>query len=121
MFIIYAHNMSNGTMFSQLDSYKDQEFFEDHKRFSFTTINEERTYEVFASLKVKVPVENDLAYYEYSGDLADDDYEDLVYYLKTNSLISAEGPRDREQILILSTCSYHTEDGRFIIAAKRIE
>lgn len=121
MFIIYAHNMSNGTMFSQLDSYKDQEFFEDHKRFSFTTINEERTYEVFASLKVKVPVENDLAYYEYSGDLADDDYEDLVNYLKRNSLIAAEGPRDREQILILSTCSYHTKDGRFIIAAKRID
>lgn len=120
MFIIYAHNMSNGTMFSQLDSYKDQEFFEDHKRFSFTTINEERTYEVFASLKVKVPVENDLAYYEYSGDLADDDYEDLVNYLTANSLISAEGPSNREEILILSTCSYHTKDGRFIIAAKRI-
>ena len=121
MFIIYAHNMSNGTMFSKLDSYKDQEFFESHKTFSFTTINEERTYEVFASLKVKVPVENDLAYYEYSGDLEDGDYEDLVNYLTANSLISAEGPSDREQILILSTCSYHTEDGRFIIAAKRID
>lgn len=122
MFIIYAHNMSNGTMFSKLDSYKDLDFYKDHKTISFTSIDEERTYEVFSSLRVKVPVENDLAYYDYSGDLIDQDYQDLVDYLQGKSLIKTDSaPKNREQILILSTCSYHTRDGRFIIAAKRIK
>lgn len=122
MFIIYAHNMSNGTMFSKLDSYKDPDFYKDHKLITFTSVDEERTYEVFASLRVKVPVEDDLAYYEYSGDLSDEDYQDLVAYLERKSLIKTDSaPKEREQILILSTCSYHTRDGRFIIAAKRIK
>lgn len=121
MFIIYGHNMSNGTMFAALPSYEKEDFYQDHKEIILTTPEEERAYEVFASLKVQVPVKDGVAYYNYSGDLDDASYKELVQYLEENSLIqTGTGPKNREQILILSTCSYHTEDGRFFIAAKRI-
>ena len=121
MFIIYGHNMSNGTMFAALPSYEKEDFYQDHKEIILTTPEEERAYEVFASLKVQVPVKEGVAYYNYSGDLDDASYKELVQYLEENSLIqTGAGPKNREQILILSTCSYHTEDGRFFIAAKRI-
>ena len=39
--IIYGHNMKNGTMFADLNKYKDKKFYESHKEVQFDTLTEE--------------------------------------------------------------------------------
>lgn len=122
-FIIYGHNMKNDTMFSTLDQYRDKTFFQDNPTFTFTTLTETRTYQVFAAVSTRIlsGEEAGLRYYEYSGDLSRKGFDELLAWLKDNALYDSDiMPDYGEQILLLSTCSYHTADGRFVAAARRI-
>ena len=123
-FIVYAHNMKNGTMFGTLDSYANEDFWRENKTFSFNTLYEYREYEVFAAVKTEIlhADENGLRYYNCAGELSEADYKELEEWLSANSIYDTGiSPAYGEQILILSTCSYHTTDGRFVVAAKRIK
>lgn len=122
-FIIYGHNMKNNTMFGMLEKYADEDFWRENMTFSFNTLHEYREYEVFATVKTKIlhTDEMGLRYYDYAGKLSKEDFEKLENWLVVNSVYDTDiFPSYGEQILILSTCSYHTENGRFIVAARRI-
>ena len=121
-FIIYGHNMKNETMFGTLDNYLKAEFFEKNPEFTFGTLFEERTYRVFAAFKGRILGENEpgFRYYDCVGNLDEKDYKDLVEEIKRISLYKTdEEPEYGDQILLLSTCAYHTENGRFVVAAYR--
>ena len=123
-FIIYGHNMKNDTMFGTLDNYADEDFWRENKTFSFNTLYEYREYEVFAAVKTKILYtdEDGLRYYNYEGELSEADYKKMVEWLSANSVYDTYiSPAYGEQILILSTCSYHTTNGRFVVAARRIK
>lgn len=121
-FIIYGHNMGNNTiMFGTLDNYKEREFWQENKTFSFYTAAQKRTYEVFAAMETRILYtdEKGLRYYYYSGELSETDFFDLTEWLTGNALYDTDiVPANGEQILILSTCSYQTKNGRFIVAAR---
>lgn len=122
-FIIYGHNMKNKTMFGTLSSYQDKSFWERFPTFSFNTLYETRTYQVFAALECRILEDDEpgLRYYEYSGDLTEAEFGELTDWLLSNAAYETGiTPSYEEQILILSTCSYHTDNGRFIVAARRI-
>ena len=78
-------------------------------------------YDILAAFYSKVysiEEENVFRYYQYT-DLSDpEQFEQYVQQVKAASLYetgitAAYG----EQLLTLSTCSYHTEDGRFVVVA----
>lgn len=122
--IIYGHNMKNDTMFGTLDNYADKDFWETNSTFSFNTLNDYREYEVYAAVKTTIlhTDETMFRYYNYSGDLSQTEYEELVYWLAANAIYNTGiDPVYGEQILIISTCSYHDENGRFLVAARRIK
>ena len=78
---------------------------------------------MFAAVKTDVSQGNEaeLQYYSYPGELSETDYNDLENWLISNSAYNTDiYPAYGEQILILSTCSYHTENDKFIVAARRI-
>lgn len=121
-FIIHGHNMKNNTVFGTLDYYQDPAFFLQNKTFLFDTLYEHREYEIFAILRTHIlnMDEDGFRYYHASGKLTDVEYTELVNWLAANSLYTTNiTPVYGEQILILSTCSNHTENGRFIVAARR--
>ena len=123
MFIIYGHNMKNDTMFGTLDNYVDKDFWTEDRTFTFHTLFDDREYEVFAAVKTHImhTDEAGFRYYNCSGDLSQTEYEELVDWLAANSIYDTEiSPAYGEQILILSTCSYHADNGRFLVAARRI-
>lgn len=123
-FIIYGHNMKNDTMFGTLDNYADIDFWKENSTFFFNTLYEYREYEVFAAVKTEILHTDDegVRYYDYAGELSEEDYKELEEWLTVNSIYDTEiTPIYDEQILILSTCSYHTSNGRFIVAARRIK
>ena len=124
VFIIYGHNMKNDTMFGTLDFYAKEEFFHKTPVFTLNTVNEKRKYEVFAAVETRVLYQNEegFRYYEQLGELSEKEFVDLAGWLSENSLYDTGiTPIYGEQILILSTCSYNTQNGRFIVAARLAE
>lgn len=120
--IIHGHNMKNDTMFGTLDYYRDKSFCEEHPVFNFDTLYEQREYKVFAAVQCEVVAygKDGFKYYECGGDLSDKQYDELVQWLLANSFYdTGVRPDKSQQILILSTCSYQSTEGRFIVAAFR--
>ena len=120
-FVIYAHNMNNGTMFGTLDYYADKEWAEQHKYINFDTLDENRVYRVFAAFQTALGSGNEFKYNERAGKLSDEEYKTFVNEIKDASVMfSGECPDKKTQILMLSTCSYHAANGRFVVAAYRV-
>lgn len=123
-FIIYGHNMKNDTMFGTLDYYKEKSFWEENPRLSFTTVTEKREYEIFAALQTRVLYQDEAGYRYYFqvGDLTEEAFDELTGWFQQNALYDTGiTPTYGEQLVVLSTCSYHTDNGRFIIAARRTD
>ena len=123
LFIVYGHNMKNDTMFGTLDNYAVKSFWEETPSLLFTTTTECREYEIFAALKTRILYQDEPGYrwYYQAGDLTEEAFNELVSYLSENALYDTGiTPSYGDQITILSTCSYHEDNGRFLIAARRI-
>ena len=121
-YIIYGHHMKNGTMFSDLLHYADIEYWKQHPSINFDTLYEQNEYEVVAAFYTRIfhPDEADVfRYYDYT-DLTDKNlFDDFVEGIKDAAMydtgISVEYG---DNFITLSTCSYHTENGRFVVVAK---
>lgn len=128
--LIYGHHMKFGTMFHDLMEFEDQEFWENHRTFTFdvyvpqTGVTDSGEYEIFAVSRSEIQAEDSdaFAYYEYTG------YSDEEMFLEYVAGVKAEScydtgitPQYGEQIVTLSTCAYHAEEGRFYIAGRRVK
>ena len=51
--VLYGHNVRSGKMFDPLAGYKDEAFFKEHPEIELTTLNEPRTYRVFAAFNAE--------------------------------------------------------------------
>ena len=122
-YIIYGHHMKNETMFGTLPNYAEKDYWEEHRIISFDTVYEHGEYEVIAAFFGVVLAEGEpgFRYYRYK-DLTDPEiFEEYMDQLKTVAVydtgITAEYG---DELITLSTCSYHTTDGRFVVVAKKI-
>lgn len=123
-YLIYGHHMNNGTMFGRLPDYQDEDFCKEHPVIRFDTLYEHREYVVMAAFFSRIYGKDEqgvFRYYEYF-DLSDPAiFEEYVRQVNTAALydtgITAEYG---DELLALSTCNYHTADGRFVVVAKRI-
>ena len=120
--IIYGHNMNSGKMFRDIIKYESQEFYEDHKTFTFDTIYEDGVYEVIGAFYSQIYPEgsNEFKYYEFVGAAGEDDFMEYVNNIKRLSIIdTGVDVQYGDQLVTLSTCSYHVEDGRFAVIARK--
>lgn len=121
--IIYGHNMKDYSMFGSLMYYVSEDFYRQHKLISFDTIYEKQTYEIVAAIKTELVPEGSggFKYYEYTGSGDEDSFSEYIKFIEENKLYDTDAelsPGDK--ILTLSTCAYHSEDGRFIVVARKI-
>ena len=123
-YLIYGHHMKNGTMFATITSYGKEEFWQNHPVIRFDTLYETGTYEVVAAFYAKVYSADDVdvfRYYVYT-DLSDPEvFAEYAEQIKGAALYDtgievAYG----DQLLTLSTCEYHTANGRFVVVAKKV-
>lgn len=120
---IFGHNMKDGSMFGDLLYYKDKSYYEQHKIISFDSIYEKHTYEVIAAIYTKIPGNEVEAfrYYRYSGIDDKEMFEQYKQFIKENrEYETGVELQDGDKILTLSTCAYHTDNGRFIVVARQI-
>ena len=122
VYIVYGQNMKNKTIFGDLDKYKDKTFWESTPEFTIETENEFRTYRIFANVVTDFSHADAFAYHTYVGDLSEEDFDKLIDWGINNSPYkTGERPSYEDQIVILSTCSYHDENGRFVIMGYRVD
>ena len=121
-YIVYGHHMKNESMFGTLPKFADKEYWEQHKTVCFDTLYEYGEYEVIAAFYGKAIAEGDpgFRYYQYT-DLTDPDvFTEYMEQVRAAAIydtgITAEYG---DELITLSTCSYHTTDGRFVIVAKK--
>lgn len=121
--IIYGHNMRTGVMFGTLDNYKDRDFGMEHQIIRFDSLYEEGTYRVVAVMLSAVAYEDEevFRYYDAIDISTQESFEEFRQNIESNALYTTgEMFEYGDTCLILSTCDYYTEDGRFVVIAKKI-
>lgn len=120
--LIYGHNMSDGSMFGQLDKYVEESFYREHPTFEFDTLYEEMQWQIVAVIRTQVGAD-DLPYYTFFDASSERDWQakyqavmDLALY---DTGVTAQYG---DQLLTLSTCgtTSSTTDKRLAVIAKRI-
>lgn len=125
-YLIYGHHMNNGTMFGELPNYAKVDFYKEHKIIFFDTRYENRDYEVVAAFYGKIyPKEEEkdhFCYYNVKELSSEKEFTDYVKNVKANAIYETGiTPKFGDELITLSTCNYHTEDGRFVVVARRIK
>lgn len=49
--VIYGHHMNNGSMFADLEKFKDKDFWQEHKTITFSTLTDRNEYEILAGFQ----------------------------------------------------------------------
>lgn len=121
--IVYGHHMKDGSMFGKLDSYQKEAYAAEHPVIRFDTLVAEGEYQVLAAFYTQVDDGSDpdaFRYYEYMDLEEPGRFEEYVENVRAVSLYDTGVEAEYgDSVLTLSTCSYHTKDGRFVVVAVR--
>lgn len=119
---VYGHHMKDGSMFAALADYQDREFWEEHKTIHFDTLTQQHTYEVFAVFTTTASVGKGFPYHQFVNAADPAEFDDFVATCKALSLIDTGiTPEYGDKLICLSTCEYTQVNGRFVVAARRID
>ena len=120
--VIYGHHMKNNKMFGELEKYKSKDFYNNHKIITFTTLEKEYSYEIFAVFKTTVYAKNTFRYYENINFENKKMYNDFINICKDKSLYQTGIEiKDKEKLITLSTCEYSNKNSRLVIVARKIK
>lgn len=119
--IVYGHNMQNGTMFGNLRSFLNLEYFRSHGTIQFDTIYENRIYVPFAALNASMEPNDRNSLDIRRFVMTESEFDDFVSLLRARSEFDV--PVDvvyGDRLLLLVTCDYANPDGRFILALREL-
>lgn len=120
--VLYGHHMNNGSMFSDLCKYENEDFYREHKTICFDTLDRFGEYEVIAAFKTVAYSEDGFKYYYFVNAENQAAFEEYVAKCKELALydtgITAEYG---DQLITLSTCEYSRTNGRMVVVAKLLE
>lgn len=119
--IVYGHNMRNGTMFGKLSSFGEREFLLKNAVVRFDTLYENALYVPFAMFEASMD-ENDGHYFDVRQIVFDEmSFELFVLKLRSRSVFDVPVEVEYgDQLLTLVTCSYNDDDGRYIVALRKL-
>jgi sortase B len=119
--IIYGHNMRDGSMFGELELFKDQAYCEEHPVIHFDSADGTAEYEIMSVFydRVYYADEDDFRFYDFIDAADREDYNRTIDRLTDKSIYDT-GVRAEygDHLLTLVTCSYHEDNGRFVVIAR---
>lgn len=122
-FLMYGHNNQNGRMFSDLLKFKDESYYNQHKKIRFVTNTEDVQYDIMSVFFSRVYFKNEknvFRYYYFVNAGSKADFDEYVKQSKAASIYDTKITAEYgDQLITLSTCSYHTEEGRFAVVARK--
>ncbi len=113
--VMYAHHMlDDPLMFAEVENYKDQSYYDSHKKFLIHT--PEAEYEMYP---VAGYVTSGTAGYIQLSFASDEEYTEYVNsFIARSTFVSEETIGPADQALMLSTCSYDIADGRYVLIGR---
>lgn len=108
-YIIYGHNMKNGTMFSSLIKYKSQSYYDKHPVLYLYTPEGAYKIELIAGFVSKPTGE------VYNTNQT---YEQVLNYCSNSTFRSDIAISEGDCYITLSTCSYEYENARYVVIGK---
>ncbi len=121
--LIYGHNMADGSMFGELTRYRDKSFWQAHPTFTFDTLYETGTWQVVAALDTALGAD-ELPYYTFFDADTKLEWQKRVDAITELSLYDTGViPEYGQQLLTLSTCgdTSPATDARFALLAVRVD
>lgn len=116
-YILYGHNMKNGTMFHNLKNYAEEESFKNNRKIRFDTLYMDHKWEVFSAYVTST----DFYYIETSFE-NDEKWLEFLAELQNKSLYPTDVTlNENDVVLTLSTCSYEFNGARFVVHARLIK
>lgn len=113
-YIIYGHNMKNGSMFGPLMKYKDPAYYEEHPLFYYFTPEGDYVLELFAGLVI----DGDDPLYHLSAKQQENFLALISEYRRRSTFASQVQIGRSDTIVTLSTCSYERDDARYVVLAR---
>lgn len=119
--VIYGHHMNNGSMFSDLCKYADEDFYREHKTIYFDTLGGYGEYEVIAAFKTVAYSESGFKYYHFVNAESEAAFDEYVAKCKELSLYdTGVSAAYGDKLITLSTCEYSQTNGRMVVVAKKV-
>ncbi len=118
--IVYGHNMRDGSMFGSLSRYAREDYAAAHPVIRFDTLTQTGEYRVLAAFysHAYIPGEEGFRYYQFTDLSRPEDFENYVRQAREAALYDTGTPAEYgDRLLTLSTCSYHRENGTFVVVA----
>ena len=126
-YLIYGHNIKAGTMFHDLLEYEDEEFWLKHQYFRYDELRKGKQvnsrYKVIAFFRSEIKSKDSQQFQYYTYPYINDKktYEEYVRGIKSIAAfetgVKAKWP---QQLVTLSTCAYHTDEGRFAVVGVKV-
>ncbi|WP_297213882.1 class B sortase [uncultured Flavonifractor sp.] len=108
--IIYGHNLRSGTMFTGLNQYKKQDFYEEHPLGVLETPGGDYEIAFFSGFVACKDHE------VWDTDMATNDFSAWAERMVEQSWFrAARFPVETDRILTLSTCTYEFDNARFVL------
>lgn len=112
-YIVYGHNMKNGTMFGSLVKYKEQSYYDEHPVLYYLTPDDDYKIELYAGLVVK----RDSVI--YSPNPTESKFDEFIAYAKEHSTFRSDVEfTENDTLITLSTCSYEYNNARYVLIGK---
>ena len=121
--IIYGHHMKNGSMFCDLEKFKSEDFYKEHKTISFNTLTDKYEYEIVAVFKTFVYSDSpeSFKYYRFVNADTPEQFDEYIAKCKELSLYdTGVNAEYGDKLITLSTCEYSRTNGRLVVVAKRV-
>ena len=122
--IIHGHNMRNGSMFGDLDEYRKQDFEKKHAIIKFSSLYEDREYEIVSVFLSQVYRKDQdvFKYYKFFEADTKEEFDDFYQNIKKLQLYDTGVTAEfGDEFITLSVCAYHVENGRLVVVGKRIK
>lgn len=108
--MIYGHNMKNQSMFGTIPNYKKQSYYEEHPVMYLLT--PDRDYKVLLFSGYITTTEDNIFHFS----VTETEKEELALICMEHSVFASEiKPGRGDHFLTLATCSYESEDARFVL------
>lgn len=108
--VVYGHHMKNGSMFTGLEAYKTQAFYDAHPIVQILTQDQNYELELFAGYVTEV--EDDA----WQLGFTEPEFEKwLGKAVNRSAFASTVTPTADDRVVTLSTCSYEFDNARFVV------
>jgi len=121
--LLHGHNMKSGLMFADLLNYKKESYYKEHSKLRFNTLYEKAEYEIVAVILSEVYRKSDdvFKYYQVEKVGTPAEFDSYVENIKKLALYdTGVTAQYGDQLIVLSTCEYSTENGRLALIARKL-